>query len=390
MKKPEVLILALALLATAAKLYCAWTTIGTADVARFRDFGQTISDRGLVAMYRETPLFNHTPLVGTFAGLAYDLADGHGRPFARILRAPGIAADFLSVLVLLWLRRRTGRPAWWALALFAASPVSFMVSGFHGNVDSLVPLGLLLAGAACVGGEAALCGLCVGLSCQVKIIPVLLAPVFLFFWWQRGKAPAFTLTAAATGLIGWLLPLIAIPGIFLKNVLGYSSIWGVWGVTYLLRLTAAPALRGIAFATLTPAQATIITGLKIIVVAGVLAVAWRRRAVEPAGIFTTLALGWTVFFVFAPGFGVQYLVWLAPFFLFLSARWYAALTAASSVALFAFYTICAHGLPWDQAFLVQQAAERWTPWLVLPWATLAACLATSLRPPRVAVKAQAA
>jgi uncharacterized membrane protein len=265
-----------------------------------------------------------------------------------------------------------------------------MISGFHGNVDSLVPLGLLLAGAACVGEEAALCGLFIGLSCQVKIIPILLAPVFFFFWWQRGKARAFTLTAAAIGLIGWLLPLLAIPGIFLRNVLGYSSIWGVWGVTYLLRITDAPALRGIAFATLTPTQSLIIAALKIIVVAGVLALAWRRRAVAAEGVFTTLALAWTVFFVFAPGFGVQYLVWLAPFFLFLSERWYLALTAASSVALFEFYTICAGGLPWDKAFLVQQVAERWTPWLVLPWAVLAACLGASVWALRAKVESPSA
>lgn len=374
MKKPELLILVLALLATAAKIYCAWTTIGTADVGRFREFGHTISEHGLVAMYRETPLFNHTPLVGTFVGAAYDLAEGHGRPFARILRAPGIAADLLSVLVLLWLRRRTGRPAWWALALFAVSPVSFMVSGFHGNVDPLVPLGLILAAAACVSGEAALCGLCIGLACQVKIIPVLVAPIFFFHWLHRGKAGAFTATAVATGVIGWLVPLLAIPGIFLKNVLGYSSIWGVWGVTYLLRLTDEESLRGIAFSTLTPAQAGIITALKVIVVAGVLALAWRRRAAAPEDLLTTIALAWLVFFVFAPGFGVQYLVWPAPFFLYLSARWSAAITAAGSVALFAFYTICSHGMPWDKAFLVQQAAPYWVPWLLLPWAVLAAAL----------------
>ena len=371
LQKPELLILALVLLATVAKIYCAWTTVGTADVGLFREFGHTISDRGLMAMYRETAVFNHTPLVGTFAGVAYDLAEGHGRPFARIIRAPGIVADVLAVLVLLWLRRRTGRPAWWVLGLFAVSPVSFMVSGFHGNVDSLVPLFLLLAGAACVGGEAALCGLCIGLACQVKVIPVLLAPVFFFHWLHRGGARAFTATAAVTGILGWLLPLLAIPGVFLKNVLGYSSIWGVWGITYLLRLTDAPALRGIAFSTLTPAQAAVATGLKVLVIGAVLALAWRRRT---ADVLTTLALAWLVFFVFAPGFGAQYLVWPAPFFLYLSARWNAALTAAASIGLLAFYTICSHGLPWDMAFQVHTDAPRWTPWLLLPWAAMAACL----------------
>jgi len=53
-------------------------------------------------------------------------------------------------------------------------------------------------------------------------------------------------------------------------------------------------------------------------------------------------------FVFASGVGAQYLVWLAPFFLLHSPRWYAAVTAASAVFLFAFYTTISHGLPWNR------------------------------------------
>ena len=40
------------------------------------------------------------------------------------------------------------------------------------------------------------------------------------------------------------------------------------------------------------------------------ALAWRRRKIPPAEIFQTLALVWAVFFVFAPGFGAEYLAWI--------------------------------------------------------------------------------
>jgi hypothetical protein len=43
-----------------------------------------------------------------------------------------------ALALLAKLREKTGRPSWWVLGLFAASPISFMVSGFHGNVDSLM------------------------------------------------------------------------------------------------------------------------------------------------------------------------------------------------------------------------------------------------------------
>ena len=61
------------------------------------------------------------------------------------LRLPGIIADFLAVFVLVRLRSKIGGPPWWAITLYALSPVAFMVSGFHGNVDSLLAFLLLTA-----------------------------------------------------------------------------------------------------------------------------------------------------------------------------------------------------------------------------------------------------
>jgi uncharacterized membrane protein len=383
--KPRVLVLLLAIAALLAKIYCAATTVGTSDVIFFYKFAQIIHEQGLLAMYRETPYFNHTPLVGWFSEAAYALSGGEKPFFVFFLRLPAISADFFAVIALLWLREKTGRPAWWALALFAASPVAFMVSGYHGNVDSVMALGVLLAAIACAVNRPALCGLCLGCACNIKIIPLILAPAFFFVWWQQRQALRFSGPAILAVLVGWAYPLLTIPAIFLKNVLGYSSIWGVWGVTYALRMTDLVALRGIAFTDTTPMQAAIMQGLKFFIVAAVLALAWQRRKSGQAEIFRTLALMWAVFFVFAPGFGAQYLAWLAPCFLVASERWYAALTAASSVALFAFYTAISKGLPWNTGFAVHSTAAQWVGWLLLPWLVLTAFLVWQLR--RAFVKA---
>src|SRR5688572_15243509 len=123
--KPEIWILVIALLAMAAKLYCAATTIGTVDVKLYYDFARAIAQNGVVAMYPADPTFNHPPLLGSYLGLAFHSAGGNGRWFAFLHRLPGILADLAVVLILLQLRRRTGQPAWWALGLLAASPVSF-------------------------------------------------------------------------------------------------------------------------------------------------------------------------------------------------------------------------------------------------------------------------
>jgi uncharacterized membrane protein len=377
--KSRVIVLLLAIAALAAKIYCAATTIGTSDVVFFYKFAGTIHAHGLLAMYQATQFFNHTPLVGWFSEAVFNLSHGNRNAFAFYLRLPAIFSDFLGVIALLWFQEKTGRPSGWALAIYAASPVAFMVSGYHGNVDSVMALGVLLAGIACALERPVLCGLLLGFACNIKIIPLVLAPAFFFFWWHRRQVWRFALPAVLTLLIGWSYPLFTIPGVFLKDVLGYGSFWGVWGITYALRLSGHPALSNLTFDTPTPAQAAIITGLKVLIVVLALFVAWRRRKAEPLAIFQTLALIWAAFFVFAPGFGAQYLAWLIPCFLLANERWFAWLLGASSVALFVFYNAISNGMPWNQGFTVHKIADQWTPALVLPWLVLTAFLAWQVR-----------
>jgi len=375
--KPRSLVLLLAFLSLAAKLYCAATTVGATDVGVFAIFARSIHEGGLIEMYKSTQFFNHTPLVGWFLEAIYALSGGRGGSiwvFAFLLRLPPIFADMGAVLTLLWLREKTGRPAWWAVALFAASPVAFMVSGYHGNVDSIMAMFVLMAAAACTTERAILSGLAFGLSCNIKIVPLLLAPVFVFFWWKRGRLIPFGGASALCILAGWSLPLFTIPTVFLKDVIAYGSVWGVWGIPYFLRMSGNPAFAGIQMFEPTHAQSVVMLGLKLIIIPSVIAIAWRRRGVEPIKIFQTLAVVWAIFFVFAPGFGAQYLVWLAPCFLMASDRWYAALTLSSSIALFIFYNAISNGMPWMMGFTLLSTARVWTPWLVLPWAVLAAYL----------------
>src|SRR5205823_6107900 len=64
----------------------------------------------------------------------------HGLTFPFLLRLPGIIADLVIVLVVLQIAKTTKELSvpFWALILFALSPVSLMVSGFHGNTDTVM------------------------------------------------------------------------------------------------------------------------------------------------------------------------------------------------------------------------------------------------------------
>jgi hypothetical protein len=371
MMQPNRIVLAAAIVAMLLKLLIASMTIGTTDVVLFGFFGERVARDGLGATYASVPLFNHTPLVGTWVASLVGASDGTVRDFALSLRVPGILADFLAVLVLLHLRAKTGRPPLWAIVLFTLSPVSLMVSGYHGNVDPVMALLLLVAAWMCLEQRPLLCGIALGIACQVKVAPLLVAPVFAAYWWPRKKFAGFALAASLVTLAGWAPALISAPQAFCKNALGYSGYWGIWGWSYCLRATGAAMFQKMGVDNMPAAQAIAMAATKYLIIGGTLWLAWRRRRQD---VFLTMAAVWALFFVFASGIAPQYFVWLAPFVLMTSPRWYAALTAASAVFLFAFYNTISDGLPWYRGISENKHVAIYGPWSLLPWAALIAFL----------------
>ena len=261
------------------------------------------------------------------------VAEAAGISFPFLLRLPGIIADF--VVVWLFLRLKNKEPQLrlplWALLVFALSPVSIMVSGFHGNTDPVMALFLVLAAFAAVRNRPIWCGIFLALSCQIKIIPVLLLPVFVFFWIQRGRLRSFALPLVLTTATLWSEPLFRFPLVFVRNVFGYGSFWGIWGITYWLRQTGWSEFSQADFQNLSSAQNLIATLLKLFITVAIIIMAWRRRRIDNnRGFFASLAFAWLIFFAFSPGIGAQYLVWVAPFILLLSSQFYLWATAGST------------------------------------------------------------
>jgi hypothetical protein len=405
--RPNRIIVLAALVALVAKLFCAAKTVGTNDTVFFYGFGKAINKQGLTWTYEQVAIFNHTPLVGGYAALIQAAEERCGGKIESVpyylqmkllpffLRLPGIIADFLSVLVLIRLRTKIGGPPWWAIGLFALSPVAFMVSGFHGNVDSVVAFLVLTAAWLAAEDKPALCGVALGFACNVKVAPLLLGPVFFLWWWGRVDRRAwrlFALCAALVTLAGWSPALIGAPGKFLGNVLGYQGYWGIWGVSWCLKQTGADAFQKVGFEQLTAAQFLVMGVCKWGIILATCAVAWWRRKADARGLFVSLAWVWVLFFVCAAGIAPQYFVWLAPFLLVAAPRWAAAVTAAASAFIFVFYNVTANVItdgtriiggdrwavpwlhPWNLAKSDNPHIALWGPWQLLPWLTLIACL----------------
>ena len=367
----------MAVMASLLKVAIALNSFGTNDVLAFYQFAKAIDTHGLIWLYEHSILFNHPPLIGYFLG---ELARLEHQPFLQqnsltfpfLLRLPGIIADFAVLLLVLSIARKYPhlRPPCWTLFLFAASPVSIMITGFHGNTDPILVLFLLLATIMAVDGRPALCGVSLALACEVKIIPLLLLPIFFFVWIDRRRTSLFLGSFLVSSIIFCLEPLLKSPAVFVRNVLAYGSFWGVWGLTYCLRMTGLNEFHKTSFFNLSAVQNAIIMSLKVTVVVGILILSWRRRKLPATALFASIGYAWMIFFVFSPGVAAQYLVWLAPFILFLSPTFYGFLVAGSSVFLFALYTITSGGFPWYFAHASNKLSAICADWALIPWLTL--------------------
>jgi hypothetical protein len=375
----NLLILGLGLIALLLKLVIAFNTFGSSDAVIFYTFAKSLSRDGLEWTYEHSVLFNHPPLTAYYLQLIFYLDQkasfqASGLTFPVLLRLPGILADFAVLLVLLEIRRNYPKVTipGWALALFALSPVSLMVSGFHGNTDPVMVMFLVLAAYMCLRNKPLLSGLFLALSCQIKIVPLFLVPIFFFFWYTRNRSRQFVPFFALALLFLWSEALFKFPVVFTKNVLSYGGFWGLWGITYWLRLTGLPQFNVVNFFHLPFLEIFVMTGLKLIIIATVLLIAWRRRKLRSEALLGSLAYAWIVFFVFTPSASAQYLVWFAPFVLMLSPVFYAWLTATSSLFVFFFYNITAQEFPWYFSMSTDKLNTVWTPWSLWPWATLLA------------------
>jgi len=299
--------LGLATVSFLLKCTIAWWTYGTNDVRYWETFTKTRAEAGGMELYYRVHIFNHPPFMIHWLEFLDLLKVLTGLSFPFLLRMPAILADFGSVILvgrLLGprLRQATVRRAWY---LLAAAPPSFLISGFHGNTDSMMVFFVLLCIWLLVERYPAwLAGLAWGMSMNIKVVPILLAPV-LFLWlpgWK--KKPLFFLAAGGFWLFASLPFIARDPFFILYRFFTYGSGYGHWGLS---RLTAWM-----------PGEYRWVDWLfedwgKYVMFGfiGLVAVVMNRRPAKPA-LFDQCGVAFLLFLVLTPGFGVQYLAWGVP------------------------------------------------------------------------------
>lgn len=353
-----------------AKLFLALVTAGTNDVGMYQRIGEFIRAHGHGTMYDAETAFgaSRTAMPPLFAGYCFLIAPLQSFPFW--IRLPGILADLVAIKALIGMNQRHRLVPWWGLTLLAASPVSLLVSGYHGNIDSVMTMFVVLAVVAILDDRPVACGVWMALALNVKIAAALLLPMLVMMWWRRGRARSFVAPTVAVTLLGWAPALVVAPRDFLSQMFGYSSQWGSWGITYFAeQLGGASFQAPTEFEQMTSVESAIAAILKLAIVVGALWLVWRWRDADVRGVWQAAALTWALFFALAPGIGPQYLVWIAPFVLVASPGGYLVVTAACAVSLVAVYGVTSQ---WGFEFshFTDTGRDQWLPWLAIAWVSI--------------------
>ena len=291
------------------KAWMAFKTAGAPDITVWKDFllhvkqcGLCVYETGGVMQHaRGTRLnpFNHPPFIIHFLRFVDCVSTIGGLRFETAFRLITSIVDLGSAVVVYKLLRKEQlfRPA--SFLLYLLAPASIIISGYHGNTDTVMIFFVLLTALLIERPIAA--GVALGMALSIKIVPIMFIPVFLFYLTKNRRW--FIAAAAATFLIASVPFLFESPLLITREVLGYRGISGRWGWSQAL------------FATLGPGEAFLLaTRIATYLLLGVItyyAIRMNRGAKPP--IYFQLAFTAFLFMVFTPAWGTNYMPWLDPF-----------------------------------------------------------------------------
>jgi hypothetical protein len=316
-------------IAAVVRLIPASIVYGSDDVAGWHRLSDTMALKG--DPY-STGLVNWPPLWPWIVHAEAKLTTLLGLPFHFVVKLGPLLADLGITAVLFLVAARGGRSPRGAFAfamLFALNPVSIFTTSFHGQFDGIAALfGLLAVVSADARPKGIASGLWLGLGGLTKTWPLIFLPALLRVGdWRRRGYVAYLALLPAVATVVLTLDLV-VPNEARQYVLNYQSFPYWWGVTSLNLYSPGEPWTWYAA-----------HGNDVLYVAFLVVLVLCRHRSNAQ---TALAMVLT-FYVFTPGYGTQYLVWVLPFALLADTGWAIAYSALAGVELLAEYIM----RPWD-------------------------------------------
>lgn len=276
-----------------------WASIGTNDVDNWQLHGKNVSDNGLTQAYIQSVIMNHPPLMAYYSAWVWSVAGSNLLEFARLLKLPGLFGEALS----LWALWRFADIR--AFAAYAILPAGILISSLHGSTDGLYAAFALVAAIALDRKQFLLSGLLWSAALNVKLLPVVLIPM-VFLAAPDIRALSRLAIGFAAGMLTFIPPAFGAAAAMYRNMLAYNSTPDNWGVLAFLNTAAATA------AIFTPIRQWYLVSGRYFILASIIAVALLSRYRRRIPMTEQAALAASLFLIFAPGFGIQYVVFPLP------------------------------------------------------------------------------
>lgn len=300
------------------KLYLSSMSVGTNDMAQWKYFADFIKGYGTFEVCKINSIamvYNHPPLISWMLKLVNFAVLKTGFSFPYVFRLTPIFADYASIFIIWKLLGKYAVKSRTLLCIICSiNPINFFISGFHGNTDSVFILLVLLAIYFVEDNSAFLAGLIYGLSICVKIVPVILAPLFIYYFKTKKDRIIFLLSALVAPLIVFIPYLIVDCHSLIRNIFLYGSLKGVWGLGYFIlsifnNENLSMYIRQIFYFIFEFYNSfSFPVFFLLIIFLGKILIA-KRKTNLTEGVF----LAFCLFLAITPGFGVQYLAWLSFF-----------------------------------------------------------------------------
>jgi hypothetical protein len=345
---------------------------GVADVLRYRRVAAHVLDVSWNP-YQAPHLYPYPPVWVWMEVAAEWIARHSGLSFAVLVKLPVLAAELALVAVLArWGAERSGL-ARWAAWIYALHPVAVLISGFHGQFDSIALLMVVLALRGFEQGRHGRAALALAAGIGLKSFPVVLVPV-LVLRLSRTAARARFLALALGPVALILVPdLLHDPGAVARELFGYG------GVADFGWIGAWRGLRWVAGETLARGEARfhgwLIPAAKVLFAAAYALVAVRmsRRDRVAAALAVLVA-----FETFYGALSAQYLLWVIPLAVLRPDRWLAIYSVFATLGLVGFYLFLAPGVL-TASGVMDGAGPVWVSGAALTAAASASWLGALLR-----------
>lgn len=362
------IVLGASAVALVLKVLLAFRTYGTSDIGRWQAFAEGVRSAGPVGVYGLTwsdLLYNHPPVIGYFLELVNGV--GHlGVGVGAAIRVAASCADVVSAVVVFEvLRRRAALPAATVSGvLVGVSPVLFLVSGYHGNTDTIFTmLTVLSVWLLADRDRPALAGVAMALALGVKIVPVVAVPALLVYAAGRGTRTfwRFTAVGAVVFAVTWGPALVLQGRNVLAHVIFYTgSDLRQWGLSQIGHWFGDPA------------WSTFLAGPgRFVVLVLCCAVPAFFVWQHPDRLAPAVGLSLSAFLLLSPAFGVQYAAWPAAASYLVGPVTATLYNFTAGVMLFEIYDRWGGGLPWTRTpthaskFLDNEVALGIVAWFAL-------------------------